>query len=189
MTQPRMIVIVILSLSFAACAAWKRIDDTNAAFSGKHFSLNQPTGWLALNTPGGDALILSKDGINLQRMVFSYREHQEAFPRIEKETSSETLPAELAELYIANLKAQDENGLPSLKVLKNEPVTISGRTGFSLRVSFKIEKGLEVQVLARGLVDASGLYLMEYRAPTIHFFDRDLHFFEETFSSFKMTSG
>jgi hypothetical protein len=83
------------------------------------------------------------------------------------------LPSELAQLTIAELKATQEDGLPSLEILRNAPVEIAGHTGFDIHLRYKTKAGLRMDTEMRGVVDEGGFYLIKYSAPTLHYFERD----------------
>ena len=175
----------LLALSLAGCAAtWVRVDDADRRYSGEHYSVTLPAGWMRSEI--GDSLVLSRDGLDLQRIVIEYRPHEKAFEEIEKASSSGMLPSELAELTIAELKASQEEGLPSLEILDNRPVVLAGHTGYALHLRFKTDAGLRIEVLLRGFVDEHGMYQLMYRAPTLHYFGRDREVYESVTASLQL---
>lgn len=186
MNRPHRVVLLVLVVLLASCAVtqWTRIDETNRAYKGEHFSISLPDGWLRLG--GEDRLLLSKDGPDLQRIFVEYRPHENAFEQLEKDSSPMMLPSELAELTVAELKQSQEGGLPSLEILRNEPLDIAGHLGFGLHLAYRTDSGLRVEMLVRGFVDQQGLYLVIYRAPTLHFFDRDRPAFEALTASLRV---
>jgi hypothetical protein len=172
----------VLVLLLAGCATtWVKVDDTGNHYQGKHYSATLPAGWLRQET--GNSLVLSKDGVLLQHITIEYRPHEKAFKEIEKDSSSTMLPSELAELAIAELKASQDEGLPSLEILHNVPVEITGHTGFDIHLRYKTDTGLRMEMLLRGVVDDSGLYLVKYTAPTLHYFNRDLQVYDSLTAS------
>ena len=167
----------LLMLLLSGCAAtWVRVDDADRRYSGEHYSVTLPSGWM--RSLAGDSLVLSRDGLDLQRIVIEYRPHDKAFGNLEKTSSADMLPSELAELTIAELKAAQDEGLPSLEILDNRPVEIAGHTGYALHLRFRTDAGLRIEVLLRGFVDEHGLYQLLYRAPTLHYFGRDRAVYE-----------
>jgi len=162
----------MLALVLSGCTAtWVKVDDTDRHYQGEHYSVTLPSGWLRLES--NDSLVLSRDGILLQVISIQFRQHKEAFEKIEKDSSSMMLPSELAELSIAELKATQEEGLPSLEILRNAPVELAGHTGFDIHLRYKTDAGLRMDVLLRGVVDENGFYIIKYSAPTLHYFERD----------------
>lgn len=178
----------LLALILAGCAAtWVRVDDTDSHYSGEHYSVSLPAGWMRSEV--GDRLVLSRDGLDLQRIVIEYRPHEKAFEELEKSSSAGMLPSELAELTIAELKASQEEGLPSLEILDNRPIEIAGHTGYALHLRFKTDAGLRIEVLLQGFVDEHGLYQLLYRAPTLHYFGRDREVYESIAGSMQHKHG
>jgi hypothetical protein len=177
--------IPILAL-VAGCAAtnWARIDDTNRSYKGEHYSVMLPTGWMRLENDGN--LLLSKDGVNLQRIAIEYRSHDKAFEKLKKTSSESMLPSELADLTLAELEATQKEPLPSLKVISNSPVEIAGHTGFLLHLTYKTDDGLRTEMLMQGFAVAEGYYLLVYLAPTLHYFERDRAAFESVCASLRV---
>jgi len=177
---------IILTIALiAGCAVlWSRIDDANRNYQGAHYSVTLPVGWMRRESGGN--LLLSKDGIDLQRILIEYRPHEKAFEKLKKTSSATMLPSELAELTIAELKASQQNDLPSLKVISNAPVEIGGHAGFLIHLGYKTDAGLRIEILLEGFADAAGYYLITYRAPTLYYFARDRSAFEAVCASFRV---
>lgn len=164
-------VLVLLFLS-GCTPTWVKVDHSGRDYAGEHYSVTLPAGWLRLESD--DILILSKDGILLQIISIQYRPHENTFEKIEKDSSASMLPSELAQLAIAELKASQDDSLPSLEILRNAPVELAGHTGFDIHLRYKTDAGLRMDMEMRGVVDDSGFYLLKYTAPTLHYFERDL---------------
>lgn len=109
--------------------------------------------------------------------------HEEAFNDIKAQSKADMLPTELAELYIAELKKEDSDGLPSLKIISNEPARIAGHDAFHLHLSYQISNGLEYQMLAVGFVTEKYFYLVSYTAPTLLFFERSRESYDQVLGS------
>jgi hypothetical protein len=177
--------IPLVLLLLAGCATtWVKVDDAGKYYKGEHYSATLPPGWLQLESD--DALVLSKDGILLQYISILHRDHEKAFEELEKDSSTSMLPSELAELTIAEFKAAQDEGLPSLEILKNSPVEIAGHTGFGIHLRYKTEAGLRMDMLLSGFVDDSGFYLLKYSAPTLHYFERDRLTYESLTESLQL---
>jgi hypothetical protein len=176
--------VILLSALIAGCAtSWSRIDDATRSYQGEHYSVMLPAGWMRLESGGN--LLLSKDGIDLQRIIIEYHTHDKAFEKLKKTSSDTMLPSELAELTIADLKASQKDSLPSLKVISNAPVEIGGHAGFLLHLGYKTDEGLRIELLMEGFADAAGYYLITYRAPALYYFERDRGAFESICASFR----
>ena len=163
--------LVLLILLIGCATTWVKVDDAGKRYQAEHYSATLPTGWLLLESK--DSLVLSKDGILLQYISIQYRPHEKAFEKLEKDSSSTMLPSELAELTIAEIKATQDDGLPSMEILHNAPVNLAGHTGFDIHLRYKTDDGLRIDTLLRGVVDENGFYLVRYSAPTLHYFERD----------------
>ncbi|MGD8629966.1 MAG: hypothetical protein PVH38_12030 [Gammaproteobacteria bacterium] len=164
--------ILLALLLVSGCApTWVRVDDAGRNYSTEHYSVTLPSGWLRLESD--DTLFLSRDGILLQIISIQFRPHENTFEKIEKDSSATMLPSELAQLTIAELKASQDDGLPSLEILRNAPVELAGHTGFDIHLRYKTNDGLRRDMEMRGVVDDSGYYLLKYSAPTLHYFERD----------------
>lgn len=182
--MPYRLFIMLLVGMLAGCAAtWVRIDSANAQYRGTHYHVSLPAGWVRFEKD--DTVLLSRDGPDLQRVRVEYRTHDKGFESLKRTSSPGMLPSELADLMIAEIRAASEQKLPSLEVLSNTPVEIGGQTGFALHLRFKTDQGLRVELLIHGFVDERGFYLLSYRAPTLHYFERDRPVFESIASSFR----
>ena len=176
---------LLLAMLLSGCVStWVKVDDSGRNYQHEQYSSTLPAGWLRIEND--DGLVLSKDGILLQYISILYRPHEKAFKNTEKDTSATMLPSELAELTIAEIKAGQEEGVPSLRILRNEPVEIAGRTGFGLHLQYKTTDGLRMEMLLRGIVDEDGFYLVKYTAPTLHYFDRDRQVYEAVVKSIQL---
>ena len=178
--------IAILAVSvLAGCQTmWQRIDVSNVAYKTERYTVELPVDWVRITA--NEALVVTRDGISVQRLTIKYHPHDEAFEKTEQSSSADMLPSELADRYIAELRAADEHGLPSLEVLANRPIGIDGRTGFALHVRFLSGDGLRYERLIRGLGNDTGVFFLEYQAPTLHFFERDRAVFDRLTDSFKV---
>ena len=181
-------ILMLLLILLAGCAttAWKRVDESSRQYDIEHYSLRLPDGWMR-NESTGD-LVLSRDGIGLQRIIIRYRPHDKAFEKLKRSSTPEMLPSELAQLAIAEIKAGPGDGMPSLMVFSNIPFEIAGNTGFAIHLGFKTKQGLRIQVLSRGFSDAHGFYQLLYRAPALHYFEKDRETFESVVRSMRPKS-
>ncbi|MFQ6023751.1 MAG: hypothetical protein ACE5NW_13610 [Acidiferrobacterales bacterium] len=176
-------VIVIVTL-VTACAPWAMIKEPLVEGPGKSFTIELPIGWVrAKFVP--NAILATRDGIGIQFIEVVKRSHDNAFPRIKEKTEADMLPSEVAELVIAEIKTDER--LSGLKVVRNAPATIGGKTGFRLHLRMKNEDGLRYEAVVYGFVDEAGFYRLAFQAPAIHYFKRDLPAFEEVVKSFHLT--
>jgi hypothetical protein len=96
------------------------------------------------------------------------------------------LPSELAKLMIAEIKATQDEGLPSLEVIHNAPIELAGYTGFDIHLQYKTDTGLRMDMLLRGIVDENGFYLVKYSAPTLYYFERDRQTYDSLTESLRL---
>lgn len=176
-------VFLVLSL-VSACATWVRLEEPHVVAPDKSFTVEVPVGWVRAAMVS-DKVLITRDGTGVQFIRVGKREHKEAFPKIKKSTTAEMLPTELAELVIAEVKS--EKNMSGLKILSNTPADIDQRTGFRLHLQMKNQDGLRYEVVVYGLVDKGGFYELTFRAPTLHYFQRDLPAFEQAVKSFRLT--
>jgi hypothetical protein len=177
-------IVIIVSLSACETTTWKRIDGSSGQYTAEHFGLSLPIGWLIMEDD--EVLMVSKDGLDLQRIVIVHASLDKALPELGNQSVSGILPSELAEKFIAKLKNTQDFDMPSLTILSNEPISIAGHTGYSLHLSYKTDKGVRIEILSIGFVDESGYYSLSYRAPTLHYFTKDRDKFDTVVSSFKL---
>ncbi len=187
MSHVRFLLVILSLLILTSCVSnWKRVDDKNRLYQNTWFTFNAPSGWMLLDR--GDSVTLSRDGPDLQRIGVVFNKPEEAFPTIKKPSSTDMLPSELAELTIAEIRASQENGMPGMEVVSNVPITIDGHQGFALHLRFKLDSGLRYETLVNGFVTQEGLYALYFRAPTLHFFNRDHDAYNEIIESFRVKS-
>jgi len=176
-------------LLFAGCVqAPARVDSMPTQAPDKSYSVDLPIGWIKQGSPDNRTLIASRNGFLLEGMHISKRPIKEAFHRTKKAATAQMLPAELAELEIAELKSQDQF-TAALTVEQNEPAEISGREGFDLRVRFKNTRGLEIQRVVYGFVDQAEYYRLSFQAPMLYYFDKYYPDFQKAVESFQLAAA
>ena len=181
----RLLTTIVMLVTLTGCQTlWQRIDMKNATYKSGRYAVELPMEWVRIETD--KALIVTRDGISIQRLTIRHRPHDEAFKKTGQSSAADMLPSELADRYIAEMRATDEYGLPSLEVLANRPVLIDGRIGFALHVRFLSDDGLRYERLTQGFADDNGLYLLDYQAPSLHFFERDRATFDKLVGSFRV---
>src|SRR5271169_5411193 len=84
-----------------------------------------PEGWVQERN-GYNQLVSSRDGYPVQFIFAAARNNLDAFPVIKKSADQGMLPSQVAELHIANLKA---NSGEHLEVLENEPAELGDLAG------------------------------------------------------------
>lgn len=184
-----MVRLLVLATVFAVlqgCVAWTRVDQTRTEGPGGQFVVELPQGWMRA-AAHEDAILITRDGFLLQAIEVRRLDHDKAFADIEKSSSADMLPSELAELTVAEARAS--SGAEHLQVLSNEPVEIGGRPGFRLQLQIRNPRGLRYERVIYGMADADGFYQLTYQAPRLHYFERDLQAFEAMVRSFQHKGG
>ena len=194
--------LIALQLGVAGCiATWARVEPDTRVVKNDYYSVTAPVGWMrlegsvttSLSVKRGNSqisvpaqrLTLTRDGLNLDRIEVTYLASANAFPHINKELKASMLPPEIAQSYIADIKAA--GGLENLKVVSNKPRVIAGEPGFEVLVEYYTPRGLKFQRLTYGFASNSGMYLLWFEAPSIHYFGTYQEVFNRVVTSFKPT--
>ena len=180
----RQIFLILSLVVLTACQGlWTRIDAKTVVYKGDHYAVDLPTDWVRLKQK--KIMLVTRDGIGVQRIAFEFREHDKAFEETEQKSTPDMLPSELADRYIAELRAADEHGLPSLEIISDRPAMIDGRLGFELHLQFLNNDGLRYERLVSGFSNETGFFVVSYQAPTLHFFERDRATYESALQTFR----
>jgi hypothetical protein len=171
-----------------ACAAPpQRVDTPKTEGPDKTYAVDLPVGWIQQVTQQKQ-LLVTRDGILLEYILITNTAAKDAFPKTKKAASDSMLPAELAELEIAEIKSEDQY-TAALTVAENQPAEIAGREGFRLRVRYKNNRGLEIQRVVYGFAEKSAYYQMQFGAPTLYYFDTYYPDFKKVVSSFQLSDA
>lgn len=175
---------LVLVLWLSGCAVWTHHPEsaTVADPSGR-FSIQVPAGWVR-NNLASDQILITRDGPHTQQIALARHDFDKAFPKLKKKVDAKTLPTELAELTIAEMKNHDF--MANLSVVENQPARLGTLLGFRLHVRFKTQAGLKVDRLTYGAVGERCVFMLSYTAPQLHYFERDLPVFERVVGSFKI---
>jgi hypothetical protein len=176
-------------LVFTACMQMpSRVDTARSEAPDKSYTVDLPIGWIKQGSPNNRTLAASRDGFLLEAIAITKHPIKEAFPKTKKAATAQMLPAELAELEIAEIKRQDEF-TAALTVAQNEPAEIAGHEGFDLRVRYKNTRGLEIQLVVYGFVDKAAYYEIAFQAPMLYYFDKHYPDFQKVVESFQLTAA
>jgi hypothetical protein len=183
------IIALTLVLFFAGCAPMPtRIETARNEGPDKSYTVDLPVGWIKQANPNNTMLLASRNGYLLEIMQITRRPLKEAFQKTKKAAGDSMLPAELAELEIAEIKSEDQF-TAALRVLENDPVEIAGQEGFHIRVSFKNARGLEIQRVVDGFTDKASYYQIAFQAPVLYYFDTYYPEFQKAVASFQLSTG
>lgn len=165
---------------FTGCQLWNPGGTTYVDQKGK-FNLHAPSGWQYATKLGSDFLA-SKDGPVLQQIWVDHRELKNALPNSKRPLADNLGVFELAEAVAGDLQA--DRALLAFELKENVPAKLGGRDAFKITFTFRTEEKLRLSETIYGCVVDGRLWLLRYRAPVRHYFDRDVAVFEDTVKSF-----
>lgn len=176
---------VVASVGCATAPKWST-SSGDGIYVDRHggYSVSVPAGWQWVKFRPAAPLLATRDGPDLQAIRVYYRRHREAFPKIDKVSSADMLPGELAELFVADLR--ESLGIAAIEVVESVPVELAGRSGFRLELSMRNKSGLRYRSIAYGCASPKGLYVLIYHAPVLHYYDQHVAEFEESVRSFRL---
>ncbi|MGQ0579037.1 MAG: hypothetical protein ACT4PQ_09045 [Betaproteobacteria bacterium] len=183
----RLVLTLLLAGAAGCVSAPARVDVPLTEAPDKSYSVDLPVGWIR-HVAQDKTLLVSRDGFVLQTIGITHRPAAQAFPKTRKSAVEGALPSELAELQIAEMKTETQQ-MAALTVIENEPVSLDGREGFRVRVSYHTMRGLEIHRVTYGVPDKSAYYRIEYVAPKLHYFDATFADFEKVVSSLRFTDA
>jgi len=176
-------VLTVAALALAGCAHdWERVGPHPALAAERSLEVRGPEGWVRWSVDP-EALAFTRDGPGVQLLVFEAYELEHAFPALERPAAASLLPSELSALALGELKTLA--GVMAIEALASEPATLAGRAGFRLHVRSTDARGLRSDNLLFGAVSEERYLLVWYRAPTLHYFERDRAAVERAVASFR----
>jgi hypothetical protein len=169
----------------AGCAGpYTRIEKPQFTGTDQAYTVDLPVGWVQGSFPQqSDTVSISRDGFGLQSISIYCARHDKAFPKLKKTVSAKMLPSDMAEIQLAEMKANHPNS-NSMQVVESTATTIADMKGYRLHVRYLNDKGLRFEQVTYGLVGAQYYYTLSYVAPTLHYFPRDKQVFEQLVKSF-----
>jgi hypothetical protein len=179
-------ILIIVGLLTGCPGQWVKVKDTDRNLDTQYYSLELPSNWVKIQYQGD--WIISRDGPSIQKIVISGADHDDAFPSAELKSSTQMLPSELAERYIADLKKEDQDGLPSFQLEKNQPISVGDKQGFYIQAKYRTESGINYRIQAAGFVSDKGFVSISYTAPVLHYYERYSNQFDQIVASLKVKS-
>lgn len=176
-----------IALMLAGCISWKPVDSKPVTSSGGKYSLNLPVGWNVLAI--GTQQIASKYGTGLQSFTVRQIALKNAFGSGKNRTSAtaDMDPRELCEKLVADMKALPNN--ETLELTSIQPYMLGGRAGFRAELKSKRTfqaDGIRYQHVLYGTSNKNGVYILQYEAPVLHYFAKDLPDVEKSATTFKL---
>jgi hypothetical protein len=183
MTLRHRFAIGLLLVSLAACTPWARVDPNSRTESKRDdYTLELPLGWVKRTADANDFFV-TRDGPALNYIVVNRQPHDRKLPNTKRETRADMLPHEVAELAIAEWKSSEATA--NLDVISNTPAMLGGKPAVRVHIRYKNDRGLPIERVMVGLVDARGRLSILYEAPAIVYFQRGLADFEATAASLR----
>jgi hypothetical protein len=169
----------VLFLLFCACVPWTLVGGKFIS-SGDGYEVDLPQQWRKQNFTTN--LILTKDGLGLQRVVIGRFAIDSDAPHTKRKLSKDMTPQDVAELVIDDLRANQQ--IANFQVIENVPAQLGGNPGFKLVYSYNTKQNLKKNGVYYGTLNKDWLYFVLYEAPARYYFDRDLQTFETIKESF-----
>lgn len=177
---------ILLAVALALLAGCQIWNPGGVPVTGKNdaFTVRAPDGWQYATAIGND-FTASKDGPILQQIWIEHRElkDKDVLPNSKRTLAATLSPFELGEAFADDLRAN--HTLLAFELKENAPATIDGQPGFKLTFTFRTEEKLRLSETVYGCIHGGKLWLLRYRAPTRHYFDRDSGIFEQTVKTFR----
>lgn len=171
----RLGLVLVCIMLVTGCAtpggSWSSVNDGARVAEIGRLRLEMPNGWMRLSDQDLNHVVLSRDGVNLQKIEAIHAKSEDAFPKLKRGAPSDALASELAELQLAEIRAN--SGTENAEVVKNEPANIAGAGGYKLHIRFKNPRGLRYERIVYGFTTSDGYYTLTYEAPTLYYFARD----------------
>ena len=184
MTLRHTLLISLLLASLTACTTWTRVDSSNQEKTRtSDYSVELPLGWVKFSDSSSGTFI-TRDGPALNAIVISRQPHDVKLPRTKRTTRADMLPHELAELALAEWKSNESTA--NLDVISNTPTSLGGQPAVRLHIRYKNERGLPIERVMIGMVDAKGRLTLQYEAPGIVYFQRSLPDFDAMAASVRL---
>lgn len=190
MNSRQLVLGLVLLLAAGAAPGGTRVAVAGKAFESRSggYAIEFPAGWKYNGS--GTSCAASRDGFDLNALSVEIRKHKDAFKAIKKKSSEQSLPQELAENFIANMKAAGGN--ESIEVLENDPAELAGKPAFRLHLKYRVPidiGALDYEHIVVGAATPKGLLLVSYRAPSLHYFAAQRAAFEAALTSFRFASA
>ena len=174
---------MLLALTLSSCVTtWKLLANPQMTGPEGRYHVTAPACWIhaAMIT---EKICISKDGPSLNWKEVSHFNRSAGFPLTRMKLNGEYLISEVAEYYLTELKARYQ--IVTVNHLSTEPAEIDGKTGFRMRLELILSNGLVFDILSYGAMDAENFYHLMYKAPRIHYFEKELATFEDFVGTFK----
>jgi hypothetical protein len=184
-TVKKLIVIVSLFVIAVVPGGNAARADEGRKFSREGFTFVLPQRWNAPkdHQPKGrkkakeKIVVLTKDGLLLDKVEFRKRLIDAGFEHTDKELSAGMMPQETAGVVLNDFEMNE--AMNNFLVIENKPATVAGVPGFRLVFRYKQNGTLQYQCVYYGFQKGDMYYSIWYSAPKRHYFDTNLETFEK----------
>ena len=175
-------VIAIPALSAPAQAGWRKIEPVKTEVAKGAMEVAPATEWNRWSRrPAAKGETWTKDGLLLNQLDFFgqvangdpvYKERSKSERPLPKFKSDMLLP-DLATLFEANFSI--ENNITQFEVTEIAPAMLGGANGLKLTYDYALPgESLQRRGEARMAVHNGELYVVNFTAPRLHFFDQNI---------------
>jgi hypothetical protein len=167
-----LLLLLALALELTACVAWRLVPAKQTKLAGG-LVVHPENEWSTLKygaahtwTVHGPALeaISVVSGLADGKSIARPLNHREKMPVFRSSMAA----SEVAEMMIETLLRM---GYGRAELLGIRPETFAGRPGFRFELALADQRGLEKSGFGAGAIVDGKLYMIVYRAATLHFFD------------------
>jgi hypothetical protein len=175
--------IAVLINLIAGCAVWENV---GGAYQRRDFAfqVELPMGWHR-HIPSKDSLVLTRDGLLLQRIDIARLFCDQVTTNTKRKVGKGMLPLEVAEVIIDDFRSSQE--ISNFQIIESLPNIVGGYPGFKITYSYQSKDNLRRTETYYGALVDQWYYFLMYKAPTRHYYNRDLLTFEKLKASFKIT--
>ena len=178
-------------VAIAACGlvpTVREVEPGACELPGGRCDVELPAGWRHERT--NDCVTVVCDHELLSQLMVYSRLRWRAFPATGKEAREDMGSAELAERALEETRAlARKEGIREVEVLENRPVEVAGRPGVFLHLRIENSSGLPHDHLQAGFVQGDRYYCIWFRAPRIHYFERDRWAFDRAVETVRLRSS
>ena len=126
---------------------------------------------------GESAVLITKDGLMLDRIELRSRPINASFEYTKRVLQQGMQPFETAAVVVDDL--QLNRTMKNLVIHENKPATPCGKPGFRIVFSYTDNGTLQYKSVYYGFQQNNTFYTILYEAPTVHYFDTYLAVFEK----------
>lgn len=183
----RLIVLALLGLTASGCSTWRHVETpADGTVTAGVYEYRIPAGWTY--QVANDVLVASHDGPGIQHVQSAFLEWDDpvAGDPERQDLTESMLPADVADQLLAARRRQ--LGIDAIETTSLAPATVADLEAFRAEYEYRTIDGVRFLGVCYGAMRPAGVYLLQYEAPAIHYFERDLAAFESIVQSMRRLS-